>query len=111
MASAVVLTLSDAKQTGLSSSGALLLLPIKNLISFHFNRSEQKAPHDLGPIRITDPTTGIRSLFTDGSRFIDGAQCFQYVLGSPAWAKPFCLRLNSFESPRAPPWVALFMFC
>ncbi len=99
---AVILALGDAKQTGLSSSGAFLL-PLKNLVSFQFKRSEQKAPQDLGPARIADLTTGIRSLFTDGSRFVDTSKCFQYTLIAPDWSKPFCLRHNSFESPRAPP--------
>jgi hypothetical protein len=107
---AVILALGDAKQTGLPSSGAFLL-PLKNLVSFQFNRSEQKAPQDLGPVRIADLTLGIRALFSDGSRFIDSSKCFQYTLQAPAWAKPFCPRLNSFESPRAPPLMDPPTFC
>jgi hypothetical protein len=108
--SAVILALGDAKQTGLSPS-RVFFLPIKNLVSFQFNRGEQKAPQDLGPIRIADLTPGIRSLFSDGSRFIDGSKCFQYALVLPVWSKPFCLRLNAFESPRAPPPLAPSSFC
>ncbi|MCE0497201.1 MAG: hypothetical protein LV481_04560 [Methylacidiphilales bacterium] len=110
-ASAVILSLGDAQQTGLSPSQALLLLPLKNLVSFQFNRSEQKAPQDLGPIRIADLTLGIRGIFSDGSRFMDGAKCFQYAFQAPAWSKPFCLRLNAFESPRAPPPMDPPTFC
>ncbi len=111
VASAVVLTLGDAKQTGLSPSPAFLLLPLKNLVSFQFNRSEQKAPQDLGPVRIADLTLSIRGIFSDGSRFIDGSQCFQYALTAPVWSKPFCPRLNAFESPRAPPLMDPPSFC
>ena len=110
-ASAMILALGDAKQTGLSPSQALLLLPIKNLVSFQFMRNEQKAPQDLGPIRIADLTLGIRAIFSDGSRFIDGSKCFQYTFRTPAWSKLFCPRLNAFESPRAPPPMDPPMFC
>ena len=110
-ASAIILALGDAKQTGLSPSEALLLLPIKNLVSFQFMRNEQKAPQDLGPVRIADLTLGIRGIFSDGTRFIDGSKCFQYAFKTPAWSRPFCPRLNAFESPRAPPPMDPPTFC
>jgi len=106
----MLVTLGDAKQIGLSPSMAILL-PIKSLV-VQMERGEQKAPQDLGPIRFTSDILSIRSLFPSGSPFIDGSKDFQYALISSAcWPSPFCLRLNSCESPRAPPRTAQILFC
>ena len=112
MALAVIITLGDAKRISLSPSFALRLLPLSNLAAFQIKRGEQKAPQDLGPVRFSYDALSIRSLFSSGSRFINGSKGFQYVLVPVAcWPNPFCLRLNSCESPRAPPLMDPPSFC
>jgi len=111
VAGAVIIALGNAQQISLSPS-LVLLLPIKNLASFQIKRGEQKAPQDWVPIRFSNDTLANRGLLSGGFRFIDGSKEFQYALKPFAsWPSPFCLRLNSCESSRAPPFMDPPTFC
>jgi hypothetical protein len=108
----VTFTVCDAQQIGLSPSGDLLLTT-QRLVSFQIKRPVQKTPSDLGPLRISNGgLVGGRSQLSGSSRQLDDSKGIQYSLMAPVcWAKPFFLRLNSCESPRAPPPMDPPTFC
>jgi hypothetical protein len=107
----VTFTVCDAQQIGLSPSGDLLLMTLRP-VSFQTNRPVQKTPSDLGPLRLSNEGLASRSQFAGSSRNPNDSKGFQYSLVVPiCWAKPFFLRLNSCESPRAPPPMDPPTFC
>jgi hypothetical protein len=107
----VTFTVCDAQQIGLSPSMESLLIT-GNRLAFQIKRPDQKAPQDLGPTRLVNEAYASRGQISGGSRHLDGAQAFQYMLAAPiSWASPFCQRLNSCESPRAPPLMDPPTFC
>jgi len=97
----VTFTACDAQQIGLSSSCGLLSL--NRLPFFQTKRPEQKAPQALSPVQILNEALAIRGPFPS-SRQLKITKKFQYILAPlTCWSAAFCLRLNSCESPRAPP--------
>jgi len=111
VALSVTLTVCDAQQVGLSSSYRFLLLT-QDLASFQTKRAEQKAPQAMSPWQIFNESSANRGQTAGGTRYLDGIQTFQYALAPLASERnPFCLRLNSCESPRAPPPMDPPTFC
>jgi hypothetical protein len=102
VALSVTFTVCDAQQIGLSPSDGSSSFRA-NFASYQTKRPEQKAPQViLGPMLVSDESATTRLA---GSPRLGGANnYFQYGL-APAnrWPASFCLRLNSCESPRAPP--------
>jgi len=105
----VTFTVCDAQQFGLSASSTIA--PFKLELTFETKRPEQKAPEIIGPMGIVNQAFAIRG--PAGSwRSAEGLNSIQYALISPGHSPgPFCLRLNSCESPRAPPPMDPPTFC
>ncbi len=102
MALTVTFTVCDAQQIGLSSSYGYLSL--KNVIAFQTKRPEQKAPLALNPLRLGNEALALKLPLSASTRLSDDLKAFQYALPlADGCAADFCLRLNSCESPRAPP--------
>jgi len=111
VALSVTLTVCDAQQVGLSTSYRFLLTT-QAVASFQSKRAEQKAPQAMSPWLIFNETQSSRGQASSGSRYLDGTKAFQYVLAPfTSHTSPFCLRLNSCESPRAPPRMDPPTFC
>ena len=111
VALSVSLTVCDAQQVGLSPSYRFLLIT-QNLASFQIQRTEQKAPQAMGCWRVFTETLSSRGQNFGLSRDLDGLTAFQYVLAPLVRPRsPFCLRVNSCESPRAPPRMDPPTFC
>jgi hypothetical protein len=100
MALTVTFTVCEAHQLPSSSS----LAPSWTGASlFQIKRGEQKAPRHLSLFVGLGQNYNNREAL-GASRFLDGANRFQYVLAIlPGWTDPFCQRTNACESPRAPP--------
>lgn len=99
----VTFTVCDAQQIVLSASRAMPSLD--GLSFFQTKLPEQKAPQALGPIPIFNETMAIRGT-SGSSRHLRNPRDFQYAFAPLALrSASFCLRLNSFESPRAPPFM------
>jgi len=99
----VSFTVCDAQQIGLSPSGDLLLTTTLRP-AFQMKRPEQKAPQDLGPLPLYNQAFASRVQLNGTTVHPGGLNEFQYALVSAMrWESHFCLRLNSCESPRAPP--------
>ena len=106
----VTFTVCDAQQTGLSTSYGASSCG-KRLL-FQTKRPEQKAPQALSPVQIFNETLAIRGSSSGSSRVLGNSRDFQYALPSmDCWSGSFCLRLNSCESPRAPPLMDPPIFC
>ena len=98
----VTLTVCDAHRIGLSTSLSLVA-PMNKLVRLQSKRHEQKAPRSFVLVRATTETFASRQQGL-GSHYLDGSQYSQYALISLArWPNPFCLRLNSCQTTRAPP--------
>jgi len=111
VALAVTLTVCDAQQVGLSPSYRFLLLS-PDLASFQMKRVEQKAPKDLFIYRASDESLASRSQLSGGSRELCSPKVFRYALAPTAdLHTPFCQRVNSCESPRAPPLMDPPILC
>jgi len=75
-------------------------------------RAEQKAPHDLSAWRAFDESLSSRNQISGTSRYLKDTEIFQYALAPMASSSaPFSLRINSCESPRAPPRMDPPTFC
>lgn len=107
----VTFTVSDAQQIGLSSSyDALLSNP--TLAAFQMKRPEQKAPPAFSPWQATMEPQYNRKQLSGTPRSIHDSNYFQYALVLPThWQSTLCVRLNSCESPRAPPPMDPPTFC
>jgi hypothetical protein len=80
--------------------------------SFQIKLPEQKAPLALGPLRLTYEAFASRGQGNGGTSHLDGSEGYGSGLASlPDWSNPFCQRLNSFESPRAPPLMDPPILC
>ena len=101
VASAVIFGLGDSRIIGLSpSSGAFF----SHIALVQTKRSEQNAPRDLGPTRLLTNALGVRPAASSGARLFEGPGRFSlYRLPYDNSGNEFCLRLDLFESPRAPP--------
>ena len=111
VALSVTLTVCDAQQVGLSPSYRFLLIS-PDLAAFQNKRPEQKAPQAMGTWRIFNQTLSSRGPASGASRYLDGTKAFQYALAPlTCLSSPFCLRVNSCESPRAPPRMDPPTFC
>jgi len=112
VALSVTLTVCNAQQVGLSPSYRFLFMN-QDLASFQMKRTEQKAPQAMGPWVAYSETASSRGPATGFSRYLHGNEAFQYALHPLAGCPDsyFCLRLNSCESPRAPPPMDPPTFC
>ncbi len=64
------------------------------------------------PWRVINENSSNRSLAGGLSRYLDGAKTFQYALApEPSLGNPLCVRVNSCESPRAPPLMDPPILC
>ena len=103
VALSVTLTVCDAQQVGLSPSYSFLLIS-QDLTPFQMKRTEQKAPQDLSAWQAFDPSVSSRPQVSGAARYLNNTKAFQYALAPVACLRdPFSLRINSCESPRAPP--------
>ena len=103
VASAVAFALGEAPLPGVSPTAGFLL-PTASFSAFQIKRSEQNSPESLIPVQNIDWATTDRIAGADAGQGLNGENGFRYALAPlPGWSNPFCLRLNSCESPRAPP--------
>jgi hypothetical protein len=102
VALSVTFTVCDAQQIGLSPSDGSSSFSAR-LASYQTKRPEQKTPQViLGPMLVSDESAATR--LAGSSRLGDANNYFQYGLAQALfWSVSFCPRLNSCESPRAPP--------
>ena len=112
VALSVTLTVCDAQQVGLSPSYRFLFMN-QDLASFQMKRTEQKAPQAMGPWVAYIEAAASRGPATGFSRYLHRNEAFQYALSPLSGTSDpyFCLRLNSCESPRAPPPMDPPTFC
>jgi hypothetical protein len=99
----VTFTVCDAQQIGLSPA-SVFSLSYQNLSAFQTKLDEQKATQDLPTLMIPNQLVSAREQGAGTGRENETTLIFSYLLmPGICWTNPFCLRLNSCESPRAPP--------
>ncbi len=105
IASVVVLGLGESKLIGLVTFDGLAS---GFHASFQNKRAEQKSPRD---INNPSPTITSRDASCLGPRALEPRKRESYSSLLPVrWAESLCLPVQSYESPRAPPWRELILF-
>jgi hypothetical protein len=98
----VTFTVCDAQQIGLSTSGGLLLSPLK-LANVRTALPEQKTPPVLAPLSNSSQSYASRKQLA-GTPCVFGANCFRYALSAPfSWLSALGSPLNSAQTTRGPP--------
>ena len=111
VALSVTFTVCDAQQVGFSPSYRFLSIT-QDLAFFQMKRTDQKSPQAMEPWRVINQLSSNRALAVGGSRHFESLKPCRYALLIPtSETTPFCLRLNSCESPRAPPPMDPPTFC
>ena len=105
IASVVVLGLGESKLIGLVTFDGLAA---GIHASFQNKRAEQKSPRD---INNPAPTITAREATCNNPRVLEPwRRGLASILVSRQWPDSLCLPVQSYESPRAPPWVERTLF-
>lgn len=106
MASVLVLGMGESKLIGLVTFDGLASQFLHT--SFQTKRAEQKSPRDISNPAAT--LTARDPLCANPRALEPWRRGFVAPVSPRAWDDSLCLPLQSYESPRAPPWRELILF-